>query len=289
VELHNTLNFLFQNANMNILEFDIHIRQELQILRRSEPFYIMSYHKSGEANLRIGDKVYCISPGTAILIPPYVKHDHFKDSKEETTFFWCHFNYDIGNVVDILKIFNIPITFKIKNVKDFEKAFLEYKDLMTSSNFLSSTVLKKAKAYEILYLFLESALNYNQENIKKNKHAEGFLCMLCEIIQHPEQDLSLSNLSAKYHLHPTYISNRFKELFGLSPVQIQKELRVSRAKTLLKTSEMSIASIAESVGFNGVSNFTRLFKSYVGISPTKFRNLNERWSNERDLKKGGEV
>lgn len=263
-----------------MIEFDIHVRKKMETLNRTRPFYIMSYHKKGEAKLRIGEKVYSILPGTVMLIPPNIEHDHYKESEDDTTFFWCHFTYEIGNVIDVLKIFNIPITFEIKNSEDFERVFLQYKQLMEDTSFLHSTILKKAKAYEILYLFLENVLNNTHENINERMQTEGFLCMLCDIIQHPEQGLTLTALSEKYHLHPTYISNRFKELFGLSPIQVLKELRINRAKTLLKTSEMSVTDIAEAVGFNGVPSFTRLFKSYVGISPTQFRNLNERWSIE---------
>jgi AraC family transcriptional regulator of arabinose operon len=277
--MYNSLNILFQNANMNIIEFDINSRKEMKTFGRSIPYYIMSYHKKGEAKLRIGDEVYCISPGTAILIPPNVEHDHYKISEEDTTFFWCHFTYDIGNVIDILKIFNLPVTFQINDITYFEKVFFDYKNLMSNIGLLSSAILRKAKAYEILHLFLESA--FISSNSNEKEYTEGFLCMLCEIIQQPEQDFSLSSLSEKYHLHPTYISNRFKELFGLSPIQVQRELRISKAKTLLKTSEMSVGQIAEAVGFNGLPNFIKSFKSYVGITPTQFRNLDERWENVR--------
>lgn len=284
--MHSSFNCLFQHATLNIVEFDINSRKEMKTFKRTTPYYIMSYHKKGEAKLRIGETVHSITPGTVILIPPHVEHDHFKESEDDTTFFWCHFTYDIGNVIDVLTIFNIPIISKIKNSEEFERVFMQYKELMIDLNFLSSTILKKAKEYEILYLFLKNVLtNHSQNYFEEVEKSEGFLGMLCEIIQHPEQRLSLTSLSNKYHLHPTYISNRFKELFGLSPIQIQRELRINRAKTLLKTSEMSIAEIAELVGFNEAPNFTRLFKSYVGISPTQFRNLNERWSNEEGVLK----
>jgi AraC family transcriptional regulator of arabinose operon len=102
--------------------------------------------------------------------------------------------------------------------------------------------------------------------------------MLTQIIRNPEKDLSLKDLSIQFHLHPTYISNRFKEIFGKSPIQVQRELKIDRAKKLLKSTQMSVTEIAHSVGFPGIPGFTRLFKSYVGISPSQYRNLNKRWS-----------
>ncbi|WP_404810029.1 helix-turn-helix domain-containing protein [Metabacillus halosaccharovorans] len=95
------------------------------------------------------------------------------------------------------------------------------------------------------------------------------------MIQSSDGELTLKELSEKYHLHPTYISNRFKELFGKSPIQIHKEVRINKSKTLLNSTEMSITDIAYSLGFSGIPNFTRLFKSYVGISPTQYRNMSK--------------
>jgi AraC family transcriptional regulator of arabinose operon len=270
-----SLDYLLKNSDLNVLEFDIQTRKEMKTYNRTRPHYIMSYHKKGDAKLRIGEKIYTITPGTVVLIPPNVEHDHYKDSDEETVFFWSHFTFAIGNVIDVLGIFHFPITFKLKDSIGFEKVFLEFVQATHNPNFLSSSILKKAKALEILYLTLDGIINY-QDNSIQNIHKEGFLCILAEIIQKTDREITLKELSDKYHLHPTYISNRFKELFGKSPLQIHKELRVNKGKTLLKTSDMSITDIAYSIGFSGIPSFTRLFKSYVGISPTQYRNISKK-------------
>jgi AraC family transcriptional regulator of arabinose operon len=271
--VHEQINHIFQSAELSIVEFDIQTRNEMKTYNRSLPFYVMSYHKKGEAKLRVGEEVHTITPGTVVIIPPHIQHDHYKETTEETIFLWCHFTYEVANVIDVLKLFNFPITFVLRDSERFEKVFKEFKEINEKKDFLSRTILTKAKSHEMLYLLLEGIVS-EKEDIFQQNESEDFLCILNQFIKNPEKDFSLKDLSKQFHLHPTYISNRFKEIFGKSPIQVQRELKIDLAKKLLKSTKMSITEIAHSLGYPGIPGFTRLFKSYVGISPSQYRNIN---------------
>jgi AraC family transcriptional regulator of arabinose operon len=268
------LDILLQNAVLHIIEFDIHTRTEMRTYNRTRPCYVMSYHKKGNAKLKIGDEIYSIVPGTVMLIPPNCQHDHYKENADESVFLWSHFTFEIAGVIDVLKFFQIPVTFKLKDSEEFEKVFMQYNELKQQTGFLPQTILRKAKALELIYLMLESAIRIERES-DKSLRSRSFLEILSKIIQHPEQDFSLAQFAKEMNMHPTYISNRFKELYGRSPIQVQREMKMFKAKTLLKTSDLSVTQIANSLGFSGIPNFTRLFKSYVGISPSQFRKINK--------------
>ncbi|QGQ96783.1 AraC family transcriptional regulator [Paenibacillus psychroresistens] len=268
------LDLLLQNAVLNIIEFDINTRHEMKTYNRVRPCYVMSYHKKGNAKLRIGDEIYAIVPGTVILIPPNVPHDHFKENADESVFLWSHFTFEIAGVIDVLKLFQIPITFKLRDSVEFEKVFMQYNELKQQTGFLPRTILRKAKALELIYLVLESAIRMDQDMVMKIQ-SRSFLEILARIIQNPEQDFTLAHFAKELNMHPTYISNRFKELYGRSPIQVQREMKIHKAKTLLKTTQLSITEIAQSLGFIGIPNFTRLFKLYVGTSPSHYREINK--------------
>ncbi|SFF04639.1 hypothetical protein SAMN05428981_11373 [Bacillus sp. OV194] len=74
----------------------------------------------------MGETTYSISPGTVTLIPPYVEHDHYKVSNEETVFIWCHFTFQIANVINVLELYKLPITFRLKNSIEFERVFFQF-------------------------------------------------------------------------------------------------------------------------------------------------------------------
>ncbi|RED64054.1 AraC family transcriptional regulator [Cohnella lupini] len=271
------LGLLLRHAELNVIEFDMNRRTEMRTINRTLPWYVMSYHKQGTAKLRVGEECYTITPGTVICIPPNVMHDHYKETQEETEFLWWHFTFEIAGVMDAMKMIRIPYVFKLHNSLYFEKVFMEFLDSTAQKRSLPSSILEHAKSLELLYIILDSAIGKSDGSKSNNNQSEGFLELLARIVQSPENHISLNSLSEELHLHPTYISNRFKELFGKSPLQVQREMKIQRAKMLLETSELSITEIAQSLGFSEIQNFTRLFKSYVGVSPTQFRNLNRRW------------
>ncbi|NBD23885.1 helix-turn-helix domain-containing protein [Paenibacillus glycinis] len=277
--MNHQLDFLLQNAELKIVEFDMNCRTEMRTFKRTLPYYMMSYHKKGSAKLRVGDETYDIPPGSIIYVPMNVEHDHFKTRTDETEFLWWHFTLQIAGVMDVMKMFQIPYLFKLNDAEAFERVFMQFMEATSTSRpLLLSAILKQAKALELLYMILDSAIS-RKDMIGNPMQSQSFLNLLARIVQHPQEQLSLQSLSEELHMHPTYICNRFKELFGKSPMQVQREMKIQRAKTLLETSEMSITEIAQALGSNELQNFTRLFKSYVGVSPTQYRNLKLKWRN----------
>lgn len=270
------LEFLLKSAELNVVEFDTDKRNEMKTYNRTLPYYVMSYHKSGRAKLRVGKDTYSIEPGTVICLPPNVEHDHYKDTNDETVFLWWHFTYEIAGSMDVLKMFQIPVTFRLQDEEQFESVFNQFIQATSKNGYLPLSILRQAKALELLYILLDNALSTKRAGIE-GLSSQTFLGILSRIVQHPEQTVSLRGLAEELHMHPTYISNRFKEVFGKSPMQMQREMRIQRAKTLLQSGEMRVAEIAEALGFKENQNFTRLFKSYVGVSPSQYRDLNKKW------------
>ena len=57
---------------------------------------------------------------------------------------------------------------------------------------------------------------------------------------------------------------------GTSPISYVHELRIKKAKEMLKSDYGSITDIAQSLGYLNIYDFSRTFKKYVGISPSKY-------------------
>ncbi|MCJ7842094.1 AraC family transcriptional regulator [Lederbergia sp. NSJ-179] len=278
--IKDNLQYILERSELHLIEFDIHVRNEMSFMKRSLPYYVMSYHKKGQAKLRLNNEIKEIYPGTVIFIPPHHEFDHYMDTTMETEFLWWHFTLKVGNTIDILRLFQFPHTFTLNNRDYFESIFSEFIRASEQGNYLTRTILKKAKAYELLYLILEGALHSNEGNIMDDQ-SMSFLSILIHIIKKPEKELRLQDLSKEYHLHPTYISNRFKKIFGKSPIQMQRQLRINQAKVLLKTSQLTVLEIAQSVGYTTVPVFSRMFKNHVGLSPSQYRSLKVLESDEQ--------
>lgn len=74
------------------------------------------------------------------------------------------------------------------------------------------------------------------------------------------------------HLSLGRFSHLFTKKTGMSPLKYVLSLRIEEAKELLMYSSMSISEVAVSIGIAEPSYFSRIFRKYVGLSPTEYRN-----------------
>ena len=86
-----------------------------------------------------------------------------------------------------------------------------------------------------------------------------------------DTDLSLAELARQYGLSVSYFVRAFKMTTGDPPHRWMLRERVERSKSFLAHSEVGIAEIAIGCGFADQSHFTRIFKSFVGITPAAWR------------------
>lgn len=90
-----------------------------------------------------------------------------------------------------------------------------------------------------------------------------------------ESHLSLKRITTTLDISQSYASKIFKEYTGMTIIKYSKILKIDRAKSLLKTSNESITSIGEKLGFHDQSHFTKTFKEIAGTTPIKYK-LSER-------------
>ena len=83
--------------------------------------------------------------------------------------------------------------------------------------------------------------------------------------------ISLKDLASHFHLSEKYVSRFFKEQFHLTVTQYISYLRLSHAKHLLESTNLSVTDIALTCGFTNVSYFIRSFGRTYGLSPLQYR------------------
>lgn len=270
----NRWEWLISNATLDVVDFNIHFRGgDFCEKNRVFPFYVMSYVKEGRAEATFHNQVIQHLPGTLLIIPPGVHHAHCVPAgAPNTMFLWWHFNLTIGGVLDIMRLISPPNCLHVKNTGAFEDVFVQYVDLFSQKPTIPNIIMKRAKGLEVMAYLLENILSaVPDQNLHLPGIPDAFFEMLMMLTEHPETNVSLKELSERYYMNPTYISNRFKRLFGMTPIKLQHNLLIARAKSLLSGEGKGVSCIASELGFPDVSSFTRFFTKREGISPTHYR------------------
>lgn len=91
------------------------------------------------------------------------------------------------------------------------------------------------------------------------------------INEHFSETVSLNKISATYHVNASYFSHQFKEKTGETYMAYLTGVRMEKAKAYLADSQIKIGLIGRMVGYEDGRYFSRLFKSYTGKTPSKFR------------------
>jgi AraC family transcriptional regulator len=85
------------------------------------------------------------------------------------------------------------------------------------------------------------------------------------------QPLTLNEIARIACLSPNHFMRTFKQVFRLTPYQYLTMLRLNKAKSLLRQTELPITEICFQVGFESLGSFSWLFHRRVGISPQAYR------------------
>lgn len=91
------------------------------------------------------------------------------------------------------------------------------------------------------------------------------------ITEHFREKITLDLLSETFFINKFYLQKQFCLHTGSTPGEFQRNLRIDKAKELLRVTVLPVSTISESLGFESVSYFIRSFKRANGKTPLQYR------------------
>ena len=83
-------------------------------------------------------------------------------------------------------------------------------------------------------------------------------------------ELSIGEIAAMCNVSEVYFRRLFMAYAGVSPVQYKINRKIEMAITLLKYEDMSVADVAEQLGFSDSTHLINTFKKKTGMTPTNY-------------------
>ena len=113
----------------------------------------------------------------------------------------------------------------------------------------------------------------NQLDCIKSKNLDARMNEILNFIQENYTSVTLEDLSGHFHLSKPYMSKYIKEKSGETFGDIVKNIRMKKAKTLLKNTSMTVENVSRTLGYDNVEHFSRSFKKTFQMTPMQYRNI----------------
>lgn len=141
------------------------------------------------------------------------------------------------------------------------------------SAFRSTHALHRWRAQiDATELLFEMVTAVHANSVYHPQPEDGLVRARNYIAKHPEQTLTLEQLSQLAGLSAKHFSDVFKKTYGQSAHDYITEIRLTQAKQLMLRSGYKLKDIAHEVGYRDEFYFSRVFKKETGVSPSQYIN-----------------
>ncbi|MCM4163692.1 MULTISPECIES: AraC family transcriptional regulator [unclassified Arenibacter] len=252
------------------------------------PFVRLYYITKGNAMIYHSNEAIELKPGHIYLIPSYTFGRYKCDVYHEQYYICCLeelkngysiFNY--GNFIYELEANPMDLYYFKRLLEINPNRQLEnynpkvYDNRPTLMDFERKNEESSPTAYmethAILGILLSRFIQNTKSKSLNSNEKKEFGMVLNYIHENLHENLSIKRLADFCHLNTDYFSRVFNENFGMRPNKYIQSKRIERAQLLLLSTNNSLKQIAEKVGLENVSYFTRIFKSHTGKTPGAFR------------------
>ena len=125
------------------------------------------------------------------------------------------------------------------------------------------------RASSIAYSIIANACGSRTVIMREDTAVKESLDMIEEECTAP--DFTVSGIAEKLNLHRTAFSRLFKHKMGMCPQEYVNLLRLQKAMSLLKETDLRISEIAYRTGYRDPNYFSRIFRLKTGMVPSVFR------------------
>lgn len=247
-------------------------------------FYELYYLLQGERYYFIKNETYHIEKGSFVLVDKYDVHITTTLAESGYERILIHVADEFLEEIDsVIKEMHLLDSFK----KGFPIIKLSSEEQRFAENLLNTILIEydeKKKGYEhciraqllqlLIFLSRRTSATEKAEADYMNSSHKTISEIASFINSHYDDDITLDELSRKFHISPHYISRIFKKFSGISFVDYLNNVRIKEAQKLMQTTQMNMQQICEAAGYKSYTHFAREFKKIVGVSPLKYRNEN---------------
>lgn len=146
----------------------------------------------------------------------------------------------------------------------FSELFCEFLDPSVNTNDI---------IFHLFYLIIAELINIYENDLTKDKETAGLMPVVSMIryIQNNFRTCTQEKVAEFFHISPNYVSTLLKKYTGYTYIQLIQEQKLNFAATMLRTTALSVTSVANEAGYENISFFYKKFQEKYHCSPNEYR------------------
>lgn len=232
--------------------------------RGTEDYLFMLFHDEVKVGTNKTDSVLHV-PETMMIWPPN-QAQFYGHAKQKYCHTWIH--CEGARIRRIIRSAGLPVLqpFEVPNPFRFEQCLLEVHRELVSYAQPDAVIVGN-----LLENGLRDLARARSGEARLAPLSEGLLRVRQLIGEAPARRITLNELAVLAGMSVPSLCVRFKEAFGLSPIECLIQHRMHHAAHLLANPQLTIQEIAGQVGYDDPFHFSKLFKKHFGYGPREAR------------------
>ena len=223
---------------------------------------------SGEGELSYEGQTYQLHAGDCVFIDCRKAYSH-STSNDLWALQWCHFYApSLPAVYEKYKERGGRPVFHPADIKPFTDLLTELYNLASSSDYIRDMRINE-KLGTLLTLLMEQS--WHPESATISRKRMELAAVKEHLDEHFTEKIMLDELAEKFFINKFYLSKIFKETYGTTVNNYLISKRITRAKQLLRFTDMTVDEVGVAVGMGDANYFSRMFRKVEGISPREYR------------------
>lgn len=254
--------------------FPLHLHSVMEIYRIC----------SGECDMTIQGKAVHCKEGDFVLLLPNVIHSFCVPSSSDCSFIHLHFNPQLFSSLIIKNDGVFPITL-LNAILLSTKFYYSFTSDAILDAILDQVLAlydhKKGMYYAArINTTLFSLMMYILENTEYSLHHEtsslqnSYIAFTLQYIERNyAKKIKQEDIAEQLQISIRYLSKLFRENVGMPLSTYINIYRINKAIDLMKDPDRSLTDIAYQVGLTNSQHFSKVFRDFINVSPSKYRKM----------------
>lgn len=222
----------------------------------------------GTCSITINGIEYVATKNHLVLIPANSEYSYKIQGDDPLIKLWCHFNAVIGDI-NLFNIINCNYVVLHQEPMKLETQFHNLINTLPHSDTIISHLQQQSILNHILTEFLLlSSYNLSSHSCENKLHLDKVVSYM---ETHLKEKITVTQLASMLHMNTNYFIQVFTKNYGISPLKMLNQIKLKNIIELLEKTNIPISDIANLMGFDDISYFSKFTKKHLGYSPRDYR------------------